>query len=46
MYILSAIPVSFRKPKFKSTMLFIENLAFNKDDRQKKKRKLKRLPLS
>lgn len=34
MYILSATPVSFRKPKFKSTILFLGNLAFNKGDRQ------------
>lgn len=36
-YILSVTPVSFRKPKFKSTILFLGNLAFNKDHRLTKK---------
>lgn len=41
MYILPVTPVSFRKLSFKSTVLFLGNLAFNKDttDTQKKIKK-------
>lgn len=41
MYILPVTPVSFRKLSFKSTILFLGNLAFNKDttDTQKKIKK-------